>query len=1135
MKLMTKLLLVHWHYFVREVIEFDKVNFLTGKNASGKSTIIDALQLLLLCDTSGSFFNKAASGRGNRTLSGYLRGELGDDEDSGFRYLRDGRFTSYIALEFFDEEKKKSFTIGCCFDTYSENDMQKLFFRFDGAIPSNEFVVNKKPMEIMDLRAYIKEHYATGHSYTTNVNRDFKQDLYGKLGGLRDRFGQLLKKAVSFNPNVDIQQFISEFVCDTQQTVDVSRMQENIRSYKSLEQEAAVLKDRIALLDQILTTHQNFETHRQNEVLYSYLVDRARADIKMAAIAGEKDKAAGYSKQLAELMGTLETENRRQSKLQDERDIMQAKLLNNEQAQILEHLQTQITAKEQQISALRGEFGRTSAMLSKSIASWRINTDGIIRKIKGTDTTSLDPLLTTRIHNLVAEGQQFYARLATLDNSDAAAILAVGEGGLIRYTETADAIRMQSSGLVSRLFEEQQKIADYRKALQVEQQSLESGVYHFPQDVLDLKEAVSGRLRTKTGTTVKVVIVAEAAELRNNRWRNVIEGYLNTQKFYLIVPPEHFDTALRVYDGIKRQRSIYGTGIVDIEKLKRINPAADPGSLAEELETDDPNVRLFLDFTLGRVKKCDRVGDLRRHRTSITDDGMLYQNFVVRAMNPDRWAKPAIGRGAIRQRLEDVKREIAALTGKISICASVKTAFQLGGYLLTLSESDAGQIVAAAKNFGLIPELEQEIALLNKNMESVDKSAVEAMRERIRTLDQMLKTLREQIDTHKDEYSTIKERLRVCRDETIPRLSGELTAMELQFSEKYEAEWLENTGNPRYQRELSGRGNAIDIERAFPRELSRSTNAKTAMWDELRNLRRQYNDKYIMGYDINDVNNDAYDNAWLELSDIKLPEYLTRIEDARSKAFEQFQEDFLSRLQNNINDAKRQIDGLNSALSGSSFGEDTYRFRIIPKPEYKRYYDMIVDPMLLEGGYNLLSNQFNAKYKEEIAELFAIITNEGTGSKAQERDDYEKRVQAFTDYRTYLSFDLEVINREGESQRLSKTLGKKSGGETQTPFYIAVLASFAQLYRVGRDKTANTSRIILFDEAFSKMDGERIVRSVELLRRFNFQAVLSAPPDKIGDIATLVDRNLCVLREGRHACVRSFDPRKLEELDYDQI
>lgn len=35
-----------------------------------------------------------------------------------------------------------------------------------------------------------------------------------------------------------------------------------------------------------------------------------------------------------------------------------------------------------------------------------------------------------------------------------------------------------------------------------------------------------------------------------------------------------------------------------------------------------------------------------------------------------------------------------------------------------------------------------------------------------------------------------------------------------------------------------------------------------------------------------------------------------------------------------------------------------------------------------------------------------------------------KNDQMFTDYRTYLSFDMEIINNNGETQRLSKTLWK---------------------------------------------------------------------------------------------------------------
>ena len=77
MKILKKMLLINWHYFWNEMIEFEDINFLTGRNAAGKSTLIDALQLVLLGDTSGHFFNKAANDKSNRTLKGYLYGEVG--------------------------------------------------------------------------------------------------------------------------------------------------------------------------------------------------------------------------------------------------------------------------------------------------------------------------------------------------------------------------------------------------------------------------------------------------------------------------------------------------------------------------------------------------------------------------------------------------------------------------------------------------------------------------------------------------------------------------------------------------------------------------------------------------------------------------------------------------------------------------------------------------------------------------------------------------------------------------------------------------------------------------------------------------------------------------------------------------
>ena len=103
MKKLTRLLLINWHYFQNQMIDFGTINFLTGKNSAGKSTIIDALQIVLLGEIRSSAFNRAASKKSERTLKSYLIGSLGEDIQSGIRSLREGKdFSSYIVAEFFD-------------------------------------------------------------------------------------------------------------------------------------------------------------------------------------------------------------------------------------------------------------------------------------------------------------------------------------------------------------------------------------------------------------------------------------------------------------------------------------------------------------------------------------------------------------------------------------------------------------------------------------------------------------------------------------------------------------------------------------------------------------------------------------------------------------------------------------------------------------------------------------------------------------------------------------------------------------------------------------------------------------------------------------------------------------------------
>lgn len=613
----------------------------------------------------------------------------------------------------------------------------------------------------------------------------------------------------------------------------------------------------------------------------------------------------------------------------------------------------------------------------------------MLEKLGSVERDRLDVLLDSQIHDICVESSDFLNQMNCLMTVDETSILRVGESGINQLSSLAQSLSTHAIEISTRIVDEQQRLATERTTLQQEQKTLESGIYQFPKDALDLKAAIASRLRTLAKQDVKVVIVAEAAEIEDDRWRNAIEGYLNTQKYYIIVPDQYFRDALRVLDAMKRDRKLYGTGLVDIEKLRRKNPSIDPGSLAEEIQTSDPAVRVFLNYTLGWVHKCESVSELRRFNTSITDEGMLYQNYVVRAMNPERWAKPAIGQSAIRRRLDAVKLELTVLANKILIYATENTSINLCSKLSVPGESDIQQAVFYSKEKQTIPSIEQDLARLRISRAAIDTSAIDALKDHLKQLNIEIKDLDAYLRTKNKEQGALEERLRVCREETIPTLEDAIQELQQLVSQKYDFAWVESTAGLRYQRELSTRRSAEEIHRAFPRELSRSTNAKKAAWDNLIELRQDFNRKYIMGYDTKSEDNDAYDDAWLELSENKLPEYLSRIEDTRQKAFEQFREDFLSRLENNIRDADTQINGLNLAIKGSFFGEESFRFKIIPRPEYKRYYDMLVDPMKMEGGYNLFSEQFNLKYKDEIAELFAIITNEDGDGSAHGKSDYD--------------------------------------------------------------------------------------------------------------------------------------------------
>jgi hypothetical protein len=152
-------------------------------------------------------------------------------------------------------------------------------------------------------------------------------------------------------------------------------------------------------------------------------------------------------------------------------------------------------------------------------------------KLSSLEAGSLDAMLDSRIRDICEESSNFLGQaecLATMMINP----LSVGENGLHELSSLVQTLSAHTIELGSRIVDEQQRWPP-EKRFAAGTKILGKRNLSIPRDALDLKAAIASRLRTLAKRDVKVIIVAEAAEIENDRWRNVIEGYLNTQKYYI--------------------------------------------------------------------------------------------------------------------------------------------------------------------------------------------------------------------------------------------------------------------------------------------------------------------------------------------------------------------------------------------------------------------------------------------------------------------------------------------------------------------------------------------------------------------------------------------------------------------------
>lgn len=1101
MKKLKKILLINWLYFSKELIEVNDINFLTGKNAAGKSTIIDALQIVLVGETNARNFNQAANEKSQRTLDGYLRADM-DENNPNSRRAKD--FSSFIACEFWDDMEGKQFVCGIIFDCRSDGSRTDRFFIYDGALPEDRFVRQGEAIDIPTLRIFLKTYGTHGKLYDTH--EQYQKDLLAKWNVHNKQVMRMMKKAISFRPIVDIQKFITENICDIPEKPDIQAMQQNIRDYKRHEQLAQRQEEKLEALRDISRRYRDWQQAIERWRIQSFLSQWAKKEVQKASIQRSelerqdcKTALAKTEEKALELNDEITQKETRKRELElavAQSDVYkeQEKLFNQKQHCILES--QRLTAGLENLGQnIRLEATRVSDLCEK-ISTWD-------------EREELE-----RVKQTALKAEKAYAALQKGGIELFSRSLALFERAQTATAEFSGAIRDAAHKVEDR-FEQHKTEADQKR---VALDNLRKNIKDYPQGLLQLQKRLRAELEKQVGCPVELPILADVLEIKEEAWRGAVEGYLNTQKFYLLVKPAYYQAAVKLYDRIKQEFGQNSFGIVDVGKLReQERTVPQENSLAQKVETQNDLARSYIDYLLGRVICCARVEELREHKVAITAEGMLYQGYVVRPLRRALMDDAFIGRRAVQLRIQRLEEELAQTENAIEYWTPILKVLKQPWepvftqfFVQTAVQEKLGDYLHVLEIKKKIKEIEEQISNLNLFW-------LEEQRRNIGYLREEIDSLRSQHKNTVERQGQLKEQIRQLEYERLPELYQELSSLEDTLNEEFPQEYQEKVGIPRYEQELHRLKRAAVVQKNFSDQLIRTRNEMGLAERNLFQARREYADRFKpCPFRVDAADNEEYEAERHTLEESELPKYREKIKAARESALEQFQNDFLSKLKSSIDQVQEQVKNLNKALKQAKFGTDQYQFKAERNPDYADYYDMIMAPELMEGEGGLFALPFQQKYGKLIETMFSqIAMSDDTQVNSRKQSELLQNIERFTDFRTYLKFDLETTDQNGAKQLLSQTLNTKSGGETQTPFYIAVLASFAQLYQVNNPSVlaSNTVRLVVFDEAFNKMDSDRIIESVRLLRKMGLQAIICTPPDKLPDIMPLADRTHLVIKE----------------------
>lgn len=1075
MKKLTRVKLINWHRFTNTTIDFEISTLISGENGAGKSTLLDAIQFVIICST--NYFNKAAHENGKRKLTGYIRCKTGRENKP---YERTGEISAHVALEFYEEQRDKYFVIGAVVDSASEGQEKTARYLMDGVRLEDEFFFQgRTPKSINQFRTTNTKKI---RQWCT-TDKEARSMMKNRFGRIEDKFFRLIPKALAFRPIDDIKDFVYSYVLDEKE-VNIDVLRENVRTYQDLQRTLESVKIRIGKLENINNLHDQAVDGLQKDRQYEYYLARAEADLIREGIGRMQSEIQSDTLRLDELNAQIRSVKDEQAERQQIRDDLRAELATDKDFLAKDEQEKKLQTLENR----KADMLKERELLQKSINAAKEQLNKLL-KVKDTDDCV----------------RLYYENLCRPDKD-------------IRLTETKDnllKVISYKNEMRNRVLQKRAEVQTKEAVVSGEKQELDRKIEQLMKKKLSYAGDVE-RVRTsikeefqRIGRTPEPRILCEMLEITDDTWRNAVEGYLNTQRFYIMVEPENFDIALGIYDKLRKEKKAYGVGLINTQNLEEFDMAPE-GSLATVVSSKNKYAKRYINMILGKVHMCDHYRDLKNYKTSITKECMKYQNNVASAIKPAIFETPYIGQNALKVQLEQAKQKQGEM--KKQLAEMQERLKQLTFVLEPLSTEQDTDIKYRIDVIGDLRQISAEIRKCEENIATLEKNSNMIMKQvQLSALEKLLAEIAVNLSNQNRAAGKIEERISLTKQ----RVSDE----KVNHAEK--AAFYEQIGDRA--------GDSLSI---WKQEYEKQTEDKSFTQFKDNYLRRRKANQTLVDKSVNAMKEamsgyktahdfgapaamegySDFEAEYLKLKNSELLKYEDKVETARSAAEEEFREQFLSKLQENMKTAQTEFKELNKALNDISFSNEKYEFLYMPSKKYRQYYEMIMDDFNAMQGESIFSGMFHENHKAVIEELFERL--------AIDNDNSAKALDEFTDYRTYMDYDIRIIHSDGNYSLYSKVCEEKSGGETQTPFYVTVAASFVQLYKnnIGGEAIG----LVLFDEAFNNMDDERIGGVLEFLRRLPLQILIAAPPDKIQYISPFVEETLLVMTDEKVSFVERY-------------